>query len=108
MTTEFRSFEDMSPEELQHEREQHWVIVKSDTSWWIYRNHSPFMNSRTEAEAISTLSKNGITTYGVDRSQRATTVDDWNNYRRDKMRVMSGKTPSIARKVWRWLGGDAA
>ena len=106
--SEFKPLSDMTEDELQHERSQHWVIVKSDTSWWIYRNHSPFMCAGTEANAIAVLTRYGISAYGVNRSQKATTEREWADFRRDKMRVLSGHGPSLARRVWRFFGGDAA
>lgn len=106
--TEFKSLDEMSEAELAEERRQTWSIVKSDTTWWIYRNHGPFMRAASEAEAVATLQEYGITCDEVDKRQRALTEQDWNEYRRDKMRVLSGSGPSLARRVWRWFGGDAA
>ncbi len=108
MSTEFKTLDEMTPAELQHEREQHWVIVKSDTAWWIYRNHAAFIPCGTESKAKEILAQYGIERFTVDRSQRATSLQDWSEFRRDKMRVLNGRGPSVARRVWRWLGGDAA
>ena len=108
MTTEFQSLDEITPAELAHEREQHWVIVKSDTAWWIYRNHSPFIPCASESKAVAILGKYGIEAAAVERSQRATSLQDWAEFRRDKMRVLNGRGPSLPRRVWRWLGGDAA
>jgi hypothetical protein len=108
MTTEFKSFEEMTPYDLALERKQHWTIEKSTTAWWIKRNHAAFMPCHTEARAIEILEKYGIKVYAVDRSQRATTAQDFAEMRRDKLRLLSGHGPSLARRVWRWFGGDAA
>lgn len=108
MTTEFRSLEEMTEEELQNERAQQWSIVKSDTCWWIHRNGSAFMPVPTEAIAKGLLHRYGIKHGFIDRRQQEVTERDWAEFRRDKMRVMTGQTPSLARRVWRWFGGDAA
>ena len=108
MTTEFKSLDEMTPEELATERQQLWTIVKSDSAWWIRRNNSSFMPCHSEERAIATLAQYGITVYAVDRSQRAATAQDFADMRRDKNRLMNGKGPSVARRVWRWFGGDAA
>ena len=107
-STEFRSLEDMTPPELALERKQTWVITKSSHAWWIHRNNTPFMPVQSEEKAVALLEKYGIKTYAIDRSQKASSSKDFADMRRDKLRVMSGRGPSVARRVWRWLGGDAA
>lgn len=106
--TEFKTLEEMTPEELVEERKQIWTVEKSTTAWWIKRNHAAFMPAHTEARAVEILEQYGIKIYAVDRSQRETTAQDFAEMRRDKLRLMSGKGPSVARRVWRWFGGDAA
>lgn len=108
MSTEFKSFDEMTPEELANEHQQTWTVHKSDASWWIRRNGSAFMPCHSEERAVSILEQYGINVYAVDRSQRAATAEDFEDMRRNKMRLMDGKRPSVARRVWRWLGGDAA
>ena len=107
-STEFKALEEMNPYELALERKQKWEIRKSTSAWWIHRNNTAFMPAHTEARAIEILTKYGITVYAVDRSQRAATEQDFAEMRRDKMRLMRGKGPSVLRKVWRYFGGDAA
>jgi hypothetical protein len=107
-STEFRTLAEMTPEELVMERKQIWLIKKSDCAWWIHRNHAAFMPCHSEARAIEILEQYGITGYAIDRTQRPATEKDWAEFRRDKMRLLGGKGPSVARRVWRWLGGDAA
>jgi len=107
MSTEFKSLEDMNPYELALERKQKWVIRKSTTAWWIYRNDSAFMPCHTEARAVFFLDSYGIV-YAVDRTPQPDQEQALAEMRRDKMRLMNGKGPSVARRVWRWLGGDAA
>ena len=106
--TEFKTLGEMTADELAYERKQTWTICKSTSAWWIHRNHAAFMPVQSEEKAKQILESYGITVYGVDRSQRATTAQDWARYRRDKKYALSGKEPSLARRVWRWFGGDAA
>ena len=108
MSTEFKTLDEMTPEELDEERKQIWTVVKSTTAWWIYRNQAAFMPCHSEARATEILKQYGIKVYAVDRSQQPESTVDWAEFRRDKMRLMSGKGISIPRRVWRWLGGDAA
>lgn len=107
-STEFKSLEEMTEEELQSERAQHWSIVKSDSLWWIYRNGSPFMPVKTEAVAKGMLHRYGIRYGWIDRRQPELTERDWREFRRDKIRLLNGRGPSLVRRVWRWFGGDAA
>ena len=106
--TEFKTLDEMTPEELVEERKQIWTIEKSTTAWWIKRNHAAFMPAHTEARAVEILEKYGIKIYAVDRSQRGATVRDFAEMRRDKSRLMSGKGPSMLRRAYRFFGGDAA
>ena len=106
--TEFKTLHDMTPDELVEERRQVWTIEKSTSSWWIKRNNVAFMPCHSEARALFILEEYGIKVYGVNRSQREATPQDFAEMRRDKERLMQGKGPSVARRVWRWLGGDAA
>lgn len=108
MRTEFKSLDEMTEEELQTERDQLWVITKSSDTWWLHRNHSAFMPVTSEAEGKAILQRYGITKYGINRSQPEVTLKQWEEFRRDKMRVMAGHSPSFLRRVWRRLGGDAA
>ena len=108
MRTEFKSLDEMTDEELMFERCQTWVVKKSDTSWWLHRNHGPFMRVTSEAEGRGILEQYGIGVYAVDRSQQPLTEADWAAYRRDKLRLMSGKGPSLLRRAFRFFGGDAA
>ena len=103
----YKLFDEMTPYDLELERKQKWLIKKSDCVWWIYRNDAAFVPVHSEARGVEILTQYGITN-AVDLSQRATTDADWAAFRRDKMRLMNGKGPSVARRVWRWLGGDAA
>lgn len=107
-STEFKTLVEMTPEELAIERKQTWTIHKSDASWWIRRNDSPFMPCHSEERAREILAQYGIEVYAVIRSQRAATAQDFAKMRRDKLRLMQGKGPSLARRVWRFFGGDAA
>ena len=107
-STEFKSFDEMTPYDLELERKQIWTVEKSTAAWWIKRNHAAHTACHTEARAIEILEKYGIKVFAVDRSQRAETAQDFAEMRRDKLRLMSGKAPSVARRVWRWFGGDAA
>ncbi len=107
-STEFRTLEEMTLEELADERKQFWEVRKSTSAWWIYRNHAAFMACNSEAKALFILESYGIKVYAVDRSQREVTAQDFAEMRRDKIRLMSGRGPSIARRMWRWFGGDAA
>ena len=106
--TEFKTLGEMTRDELAHERRQQWMIYKSDCAWWIHRNGAAFMPVQSEEKAREILESYGITVYAVDRSQKAATVQDWARYRRDKKYALAGKGPSLARRVWRWFGGDAA
>jgi len=108
MTTDFKTFEEMTPEELAVERKQIWTVHKSTAAWWIRRNNTAFMPCHSEARALFILEQHGIKAYAVDRSQRAETAQDFADMRRDQLRVMNGKGPSVVRRVWRWLGGDKA
>lgn len=108
MTTEFKTLEEMTPEELAEARRQKWTLEKSTTAWWIKRNHTAFMPVHSEARGIFILESYGIKVYGVVRSQPEATPRDFAEMRRDQQRLMQGKGPSLARRVWRFFGGDAA
>jgi hypothetical protein len=108
MSTEFKSFDEMTPFDLALERKQTWEIRKSTSAWWIYRNGAAFMPCNTEAKAMFILETYGIKVYAVDRSQREATAQDFAEMRRDKGRLMGGKGPSVLRRVYRFFGGDAA
>jgi hypothetical protein len=108
MSTEFKSFDEMNPYELALERKQHWTIEKSTTAWWIKRNHVAFMPVHTLQRGIDILKQYGITDFSLDTTQREVTAQDFAEFRRDKMRLMGGKGPSVLRRVYRFFGGDAA
>lgn len=87
-STEFKSFEEMTPEELKRERSQQWSIVKSDTTWWIHRNEIPFMRVFSKQEAEALLERFQCPLAFVDESQRPLTAEDFHDFRSSLPKVM--------------------
>ena len=105
-STEFRTLEEMTTEELDFEREQHWTIVRSELSWWIYRNGTPFMHvpKGGEEAARTKLANYGLKCADVDLRQPQWTPERWRRSRFDMADGLAGRKWRIrARHLWYWL-----
>lgn len=84
-STEFKTLEEMTAEELEFERTQKWSILKSDTAWWICRNEVPFMHCPGGLQAANeVLKKYNLACIDVDTRQGPTTNQAWREFRRTR------------------------
>lgn len=87
---EFRTLEEMDPEERGFEIMQKWSLVKSDSGWWVCRNDAPFLGVKTLADGHAYLSKFNLECKDVDDRQRELTADDFRSLRETRARMFEG------------------